>query len=183
MSRATLVHVLLLTHAAAALFTLLPDAGAQTCSAGVTGSIYRADGSAAPPGELACGGFRVLPGDPNGSCVSPYCLQCDPHDGGWESVTVYPPGTGDYDFMGSSANYFATPWNYGLSHCNSDPTTGCLTCDGSFSIGLYARSGSFNGTVYRLPEGRPEPNAFVMADPNFIHHTSADDAGHYDFAG
>ena|SRR5438094_9922719 len=152
MSGTARVHALLLIHAAAALFTLLPDAGAQTCSTSVPGSIYAADGSTHPSGEMACAGFRLLPGEPNGSCTSPYCLQCDPHTPGWESVTVYPPGAGDYDFMGSSGSYFPTPWDYAQSHCEYNPTTGCVTCSGSFNIGLYARSGSFNGTVYRLPE-------------------------------
>jgi RHS repeat-associated protein len=98
----------------------------------------------------------------------------------WGSRTIYPPFGGDYDFMGSASYYLKSPWGYGFAHC--EDVAGCFTCNGGFSIGLYAGSGNFSGTVYRLPEGQSVPNAYVMADPYNQFHTTADDAGHYDFA-
>jgi hypothetical protein len=81
----------------------------------------------------------------------------------WGSRTIYPPFAGDYDFMGSASYYLKSPWGYGFAHC--EDVAGCFTCNGGFSIGLYAGNGNFSGTVYRLPEGQPVPNAYVMADP------------------
>jgi RHS repeat-associated protein len=60
---------------------------------------------------------------------------------------------------------------------------GCITCSGSFSIALYAVAGSFEGSVYRLPEAVPATTGEVLAAPYSPGpHTPIDSEGHYDFA-
>lgn len=156
-----------------ALVGLLPAATAQTCNT-ISGSFLAVDGSTPP---TSGGSIRARPvGTPGDSCTQPVCTINGVE---WGQAQVQVNYESTYEFSGGASYYFKTPFSGSVS-CAVQPPN-CLQCNGSFSIGLYGGSGNFSGNVYRLPEHQPVPNAGVMADPYFQHHTTADGAGHYDF--
>ena len=175
MRRMEALHLMIIALICGTMVGVTPEARAQTCNR-IQGSFFVADGSTPPDGQGVINARPTGNPDPD-NCTS---FVCSTTYVGWGEVEaqVFYESTEGYELRGGAAGYFTTPWSGSVPCLIQPPGSGCIQCSGSFNIGLYGSSGSFNGTVYRLPEGGPQPNAFVMAVPYTPgYNTTADGAG------
>lgn len=124
----------------------------QTCEPQhIGGSITPNDGSTAPTPTVELCAVRTAP-EPGWACGNTTISnpQADGAEGSW----VYNV---------NSQYYLVTPYYPGSNcHYESEPPH-CLTCDGSFSIPLFARYGNIAGHVTYADGGDPADNVNVVA--------------------
>lgn len=146
----------------------------QTCDNTVSGTIEAGDGSVPIVAEAFLA-YRL--GGPGGLiCDVPYRCRNVP----WGDASMQMPYEGTYEFQGSAGDYFATPWEPGVT-CTACPGGGinCPGGPGGFSLRLFATAGNFLGSVHQMPEGIPLANVPVEARPGYVTHT--DSLGAYNF--
>src|SRR5262249_43503171 len=149
-------------------------ASAQTCPHGtapVTGTLEVADGSTHDPNEVplvqAVAAAGVFLQERYGWGSQTFCL------GG-------PPEGMHWVFRAFTSEYLNPAYVEGAD-CRSDPVTGDATCNGGFTIAVWAKMGNYLGTVTWLPEQLPG-GGNVVEGTQFFFSCPVDGEGQYNCA-